>query len=143
MRAKLEIAYLGIETSFLRTDGSNREVFLLAPLGWDPHGAGRHRGLRGPSCGPIVEPVAACETLHAYSFGEQDSVAMAGLKFQVSTFDPCLFSGSRAHGGAVGVLTTHNGDVLVLGDWDAPHLARRCTGRRFWYFGVQRGKFFA
>ena len=86
-------------------------------------------------------PAAFYETVNGYSFGARDALAMAGLKFQVSSFHPFPFSVFRARGGALGVLTTHIDDILFCGKRDAAHLAPRFLGRRFGNSEVQRERF--
>ena len=55
---------------------------------------------------------------------------MAGLRFQASDFDLCLYFVFRARGCAVEVLATRIDDILVCGWEGVPDLARPHLGRR-------------
>ena len=66
---------------------------------------------------------------------------MAGLKPQVLTFGPRLYFSFRAHGGAIGALTTHIDNILGSGEQDMLHLAQKDAERRFGYLEVQQGRF--
>ena len=62
---------------------------------------------------------------------------MAGLRFQASASDACLFFVLRARGGAVGVLTTNSDDFRGSGRECALGVARRFLERRFGALATQ------
>ena len=55
----------------------------------------------------------------------EGSTKRAGLRCQVSTFDPCLFLFVRETGVAAGSFTTHFGDILRRGGPDVLPKIRR------------------
>ena len=80
---------LGIKNAILQADGFRREAFLRAPANWDPKGDHRMWQLQAPTCGVDDAPAAPRNTLKRYSLRPENSSACVGLKFQVSSFDPC------------------------------------------------------
>ena len=61
----------------------------------------------------------------------------AGLRCQVSSFDPFLVSIFRETGSAVGALTTHIDDTFGRGEPDVPPKIRDFSARRFGEFKLQ------
>ena len=68
-------------------------------------------------------------------------MAIAGLKFRVSTFGPRLYFVSRANGGAVGVSTTHIDDIAGCGLRALSHSVRKYVERRVGDLKVRKEKF--
>lgn len=82
---------LDIGNAFLRADGFQRDIFLLAPAEWDPSGANRNRKLHGPTYGLNGASASFEKTLELYLLRPDDSPAFLGLKFQVSTIGPHFY----------------------------------------------------
>ena len=118
--------------AFLQTAGFAREVFPRAPAKWGPEGTHRVWKLRAPAYGLNDAPVAFRNLLNSV-----DSLARAGLKFQVSSFGPRLYLIFRRSGGATGAITTHFGDTQSFWYaffWDAvlPRLRCKKNPLRIW-----------
>ena len=62
--------------------------------------------------------VAPQKTLQQYVLRSAKSLGRVGLKFQVSSFGPCLYNIFRGFGGAVGAPTTHIADIFGRGTPD-------------------------
>ena len=110
-----QIWSLDIKNAFLQADGSQREVFLLPPVEWDLSGTYSIWELHAPAYGLNNAPATLRRTLEGHSLRTEASLAFAGLKFQVQTFDPCLFFVYRRSGEAVGAPVPRNDDVLGNG----------------------------
>ena len=69
-------------------------------------------------CGNCVRPLMVRMMRRPLQKGLSDSVAplaKVGLRFRVSSFDPCRYFVFRKEGGAVGAFPTHIGDFLGCG----------------------------
>ena len=64
-------------------------------------------------------PAAFHMSLWIFVSNSAESLAMVGLKFQVSTFGPCAYFVHRKGGGSDGDITIHIDDVLGRGGPDA------------------------
>ena len=71
---------LGVKTASLRADGFGRGVSLRSPAEWDPGGSHRIRKLRVPAYG-LNDAWPAPRR-------EPQSLARAGLRFQISSLGP-------------------------------------------------------
>ena len=100
-----------------------------------------YRRLRAPVFGLHDAPAAFRETANGFLLQGQESLALAGLKFRVPTFDPTLFFVFRGEGGALGALTTHSDVARGCEERDAFRLSRKFPGRRFGDLEVQEQNF--
>lgn len=78
------------------------------------------------------------EPLLGAFFRKDESLIMAALKFQVSSFDPCLHFVFDPSGGAVGALATHIDGVLGRGGPDVLAEVRKYRWAAERRFGVLR-----
>ena len=81
--AKQETCRLGIKNAPLQTGGFRCGV-------WDPSGSRRNREPPGPACGLHDAPTGCRKTLQSYLLCAEESLALVGPKFLVSSFDPRL-----------------------------------------------------
>lgn len=93
--------------------------------GLRPNGIyGAPNGIYGaPAHGMMDAPAALFKTLNGYFRRQKDSRAMVRVRIQASNFDLCQYIAFRAREGAVGVATTHIGDILGRGDLEVLDLA--------------------
>ena len=82
---------LDIKHAFLQAGTFKRDVFLHAPPEWNPSGPRRIWRLHAPAYGLNDAPVAFHRTLQKYLPNAPLSIELAGLEFQVSSFDPRLY----------------------------------------------------
>ena len=92
-----------------------REAFSHLPAEWDPSRANRIWKLINPEYGLDDAPGGFRQKLQRYLLRSEDSSAHADLKFQITTFGPCLRFVFRGSGSVVGAPTTHIGDVCGCG----------------------------
>ena len=81
---------LGIKDASLPADPFPQEVYLHAPLEWRPKNPNRVWKLTAPAYGMNDAPVEFRKTLKRYLLQSANYLKMKGLRFEVSTLDPCL-----------------------------------------------------
>ena len=124
---------LDFKNSWLQADGLDHEVYLRAPCEWNSEGTRRVWKLRTPAYGLDAARVPSHRPFRKYLASLAESLPSVGLRFEVSSFGPCLFFIFRKSGVAVGAVTRHVDDMLLY--------ARRFSGERFGEFEVQERSF--
>ena len=109
---------------------SSRLMAAFVRFIFAPRGNGRTWRSRNPAHGLDGAPAAFYGALNRFLSRGRDSLAMVGLKFQVSTIGPCRYFAFRAHSGAVGALATHIGDILGCGEGGDLRVAPRYLERQ-------------
>ena len=109
---KWKLWSLDIKNAFLQADPFPREVYLQAPREWCPCNPCRVWRLNDPAYGLNDAPAEFHKTLKRYLVKSQESLQLAGLRFETSTLDPCLYTVLNTGGGVVGVFSTHIDDIL-------------------------------
>ena len=95
---KWKLRNLDIENVFLQADPFPREFYPQAPSERRPRNPNRAWRLNAPAYGLNDAPVEFHKTLKRYLLKSEESLKMAGLRFETSTLDPCLymvFNGER------------------------------------------------
>ena len=132
---------LDIKNASLRADGFTRDDFLRAPEGWGQSHSEKVWTLKAPAHGLNDVPVAPHRSLKKYVLNSEASMKIVGLRYRVSTFDPCLFSIFREAGCAVGVFATHIDDILGRGGPDVLAKIRAHSEKRFGELKLQEPSF--
>ena len=117
---KWSIWSLGIQNAFLLADGFGRKVCLRPPVGWDPEGTHRVWKLNAPAYGLRNVPMAFHRAPQLQLLKSGNSLARAGLGFQVPSFEPRSYLIFREISGADGAIATHIDDIRMS-----------CQGARF------------
>ena len=86
-------------------------------------------------------PAASHRSLWKYLLHSVDSLARAGLKFLVASFESRLNFDIRNEGGAVRDIAVHTGDILGRGVPDASSKTRVLSEFRAWQLGAQEKSF--
>ena len=132
---------LAIKNALPNAGGLQREVFSRLPVDWDPSRANRIWKLINPEYGLNDAPGGFRQKLQRYLLRSEDSSAHADLKFQISTFGPCLRFLFRSSGGATGAPTTHIDDVRGCGGPGTLLQVQKYWERRFGGFKAQEQNF--
>ena len=132
---------LAIKNALPNAGGLQREEFSRLPAEWDPSRANRICKLLNPAYGLNDAPGGFRQNLQRYLLRSEDSPAHAYLKFQISTFGPCLRFVFRGSGGAAGARTTHIDDVRDCGGPGILLKVQKYWGRRFGGFRAQEQNF--
>ena len=88
--------------------------------------------MRSPASVSNDAPVAFHMTLRKYLAISVDLTPTVGLRFEASSFGPCLYSVYRKTGSAAGASATRIGDILGFGERDLPAKVRKgkCKSER-------------
>ena len=95
---------LDFKNAFLHADGFSRDVLLRAPEVWDTKNTHRVWKLGSPARSVNGAPVAIHRPLRKFLMKSEDSLALAALRFEASSFDPRFFTGFGDARGAVGAI---------------------------------------
>ena len=91
----------------------------------------------GPAGGLNDTPAASHRSLRKYLLNSVDSLARAGLKFLVASFESRLNFDFRKEGGSVRDIAVHTDDILGPGVPDALSKTRVLSEFRAWPLGAQ------
>ena len=138
---KWELWSLDIKNAFLQADPSPREVYLHAPLEWRPENPNIVWKLNAPGNGLNEAPVEFRRTLKRYLLQSANSPKLAGLRFEVSTLDPCLYVVYNTVKEAAGVFSSHIDDILGCGAPGVLDRTRYYLEQRFGPLKIQENSF--
>ena len=89
----------------------------------------------------MMPHVASHRSLKRYLANDIYSLKAVSLRLEASKFDPCLFFVNRRCGSAVGVITTHIGDLLGCGEQGISQEKEKFLTTRFVPVKVQMDNF--
>ena len=129
--AKWPLWGLDIKCARLQADVFGCEVFLRAAREWNSEDSRRVWKLRLLAYGSNDAPAALQRPLRKYLVNSAESPSSVGFRFDVSSFAPRMYFVYRRSGSAVGVSTTHTGDISGCGEPDILSRARNFSQERF------------
>ena len=109
---------LDIKNALVQAGGFDPEIHLRAPRQWNSKDTRRVWKLRAPARGLEDAPVASRRSLREYLVNFAESLCSVGLRFEVSSFGPCVYFIFRKSVGAVGVIATNFDDIPGCGEPD-------------------------
>ena len=130
---------LDIENAFLHAGDLDREVFLRAPREWNSQDTRRVWQMQTATYGLNDAPAAFHQPLRRYVANSAESLPIAKLRLEVSSFDPCMYFISRETVEAVGAIATHPDDISGCGEPELLRKERSFCEQRFGKLGAREG----